>query len=46
VLGLVIKYSQKLSQPVVDRLKKRVEALYSGPENAGRDADPRRGRPT
>ena len=35
-LGLVIKYSQRLSQPVVDRLKKRFEAMYSGPENAGR----------
>ena len=34
--GLVLKYSQKLSQPVVDRLKKRFEAMYSGPENAGR----------
>jgi hypothetical protein len=34
--GLVIKYSQKLSQPVVDRLKKRFEAMYSGAENSGR----------
>lgn len=34
--GLVVKYSQKLSQPVVDRLKKRFEALYGGPENSGR----------
>jgi phage portal protein BeeE len=34
--GLVIKYSQKLSQPVVDRLKKRFEALYGGPGNSGR----------
>ena len=35
-LGLVIKYSQRLSQPVVDRLKARFEAMHSGPENAGR----------
>ena len=34
--GMVLKYSQRLSQPVVDRLKKRFDALYSGPENAGR----------
>ena len=34
--GLVLKYSQRLSQPVVDRLKKRFDALYAGPENAGR----------
>jgi len=34
--GLVLKYSQKLSQPVVDRLKKRFEALYSGAGNSGR----------
>ena len=34
--GLVVKYSQRLSQPVVDRLKKRMDALYGGPENAGR----------
>ena len=34
--GLVLKYSQKLSQPVVDRLKKRFDALYGGPENSGR----------
>jgi phage portal protein BeeE len=34
--GLVVKYSQKLSQPVVDRLKKRFEALYGGPGNSGR----------
>jgi phage portal protein BeeE len=34
--GLVIRYSQKLSQPVVDRLKKRFEALYGGPGNAGK----------
>ena len=34
--GLVLKYSQKLSQPVVDRLKKRLDAMYGGPENAGR----------
>lgn len=34
--GMVVKYSQKLSQPVVDRLKKRFEAMYSGPENSGR----------
>jgi phage portal protein BeeE len=34
--GMVIKYSQKLSQPVVDRLKKRFDAMYSGPENSGR----------
>jgi phage portal protein BeeE len=34
--GLVLKYSQKLSQTVVDRLKKRVAAMYSGPENAGK----------
>ena len=34
--GLVLKYSQKLSQPSVDRLKKRFEAMYSGPENSGR----------
>src|SRR6266536_3124943 len=34
--GLVLKYSQKLSQPSVDRLKKRFAAMYSGPENAGR----------
>jgi phage portal protein BeeE len=34
--GLVLKYPQKLSQPVVDRLKARFAALYSGPENAGR----------
>ena len=34
--GMVLKYSQRLSQPVVDRLKKRLDALYGGPENAGR----------
>lgn len=34
--GMVVKYSQKLSQTVVDRLKKRFEAMYSGPENSGR----------
>lgn len=34
--GMVIKYSQKLSQPVVDRLKKRTDALFGGPENAGK----------
>ena len=34
--GLVLKYSQRLSQPVIDRLKKRFDALYGGPENAGR----------
>ena len=34
--GLVLKYPQKLSQTVVDRLKARFAALYSGPENAGR----------
>jgi phage portal protein BeeE len=34
--GMVVKYSQKLSQPVVDRLKKRFEAMYSGAGNAGR----------
>ena len=34
--GLVLKYSQKLSQPSVDRLKARFAAMYSGPENAGR----------
>ena len=36
VPGLVLKYSQRLSQPVVDRLKKRFDALYAGPQNAGR----------
>ena len=34
--GMIVKYSQKLSQTVVDRLKKRFDALYSGPENSGK----------
>jgi phage portal protein BeeE len=33
---MVLKYSQKLSQTTVDRLKKRLDALYGGPENAGK----------
>ena len=34
--GLVLKYSQRLNQETIDKLKKRFAALYSGPENAGR----------
>lgn len=34
--GLVLKYPQKLSDPALDRLKKRFASLYAGPENAGK----------
>ena len=33
--GLTVKYSQKLSDPTVDTLRKRLKARYGGPENAG-----------
>jgi phage portal protein BeeE len=34
--GMVLKYSQKLSEPTVEKLKKRFAALFAGPENAGK----------
>jgi phage portal protein BeeE len=34
--GIVLKYSQKLSETAVASLKKRFAALFSGPENSGR----------
>jgi hypothetical protein len=34
--GLVIKYSQKLSDATVEKLRKRFGARYGGPENAGK----------
>ena len=34
--GIVIKYSQKLGETAVTTLKKRIGALYGGPENAGK----------
>ena len=34
--GIVLKYSQKLSEQAVSALKKRFAALFSGPENAGK----------
>ena len=33
--GLVLKYSRRLSEPMVERMKRRIAALYEGPENAG-----------
>jgi phage portal protein BeeE len=35
-LGIVVKYSQKLSPGTVDALRERIAARYGGPENAGK----------
>ena len=34
--GIVLKYSQKLSEPAVESLKKRFSAMFSGASNAGK----------
>ena len=34
--GLVIKYPRRLSEPTVDRLRRRMQAKFGGPENAGK----------
>ena len=34
--GLVIKYPRRLSEPTVDRLRRRLQAKFGGPENAGK----------
>lgn len=34
--GIVLKYSQKLSEPAVETLKKRFRSMFGGPSNAGK----------